>query len=273
MIKVDARREQFEQVEVLGKSVLFTDLRVDRDTVPEGLRCYELRHTDADWGAPCELARGIMVNFMGTILTNDPYQLPPEGWLQVNESTFSYTDKPSLTAEDYLTEHPPTGKDVIDLYTIAEDKHDLVFSKDEAADRINGCVGHLRGDFGSGKQFYTTWWPHQDNRLNTEPFKADIDRVVNWLRGETGPLHDFPTMERFCHIHERSAAVPEAMLKSYGFSIETKQYQYMLRCTPVKGDYNFYMYCYDKDARERERTAPQKNTTRPPKKKRSEPER
>ena len=47
----------------------------------------------------------------------------------------------------------------------------------------------------------------------------------------------------------------------------------MLRCTPVKGDYNFYLYCYDKDARERERTLPKKNITRAPKKKRSEPER
>ena len=39
MTKADARRERFEQVEVLGKNVLFTELRVDRDTVPEGLRC------------------------------------------------------------------------------------------------------------------------------------------------------------------------------------------------------------------------------------------
>lgn len=154
MTKADAGKEWFEQVELLGKSVLFTEQRVDRATVPEGLRCYELRHTGADWGEPCELARGIMVNFMGTILTSDPYQMPPEGWLEVNESTFAYMDKPSLTAQEYLTEHPPTGKDVIDLYTIAEDKHDLVFSASEEAGRKNGCIGHLRGDFGSGKQFY-----------------------------------------------------------------------------------------------------------------------
>ena len=47
----------------------------------------------------------------------------------------------------------------------------------------------------------------------------------------------------------------------------------MLRCTPVKGDYNFYLYCYDKDAREQERTAPQKKPACAPKKKRSELER
>ena len=53
MTKVNANTERFEQVELLGKSVLFTEQRVDRATVPEGLRCYELRHTDEDWGEPC----------------------------------------------------------------------------------------------------------------------------------------------------------------------------------------------------------------------------
>lgn len=271
MTKVNANTERFEQVDVLGKPVLFTELRVDRDTVPEGLYRYELRHGDSDWSAPCELARGIMVNFFGTVLTSDPYQLPPMGWLSVNRKTFSYTDKEDCTAAEYLAEHPPTGKDVISLFTIDADKHDLLFSR-ENADRKNGCVGHLRGDFGSGKQFYTTWWPHQDDRLNTEPFKADIDRVVNWLREEGGPLHDLSSMEFFCRIHEKNASVPEAMLKSCGFSIDTNHYQYMLRCTPVKGNYNFYIYCYDKDAREKERTAPRRSR-QAPKKKRHEPER
>ena len=241
MTRVDAGTERFEQVELFGKPVLFTELRIDRDTVPDGLYLYELRHADEDWGEPCELARSITVNFFGSVLTSDPIQLSPEGWLKMDGEDFDYTGEPSVTAQEYLAEHPPTEKDVIELYTIAENEHGLLFSKDEAVDRKNGCVGHLRGDFGSGKQFYTTWFPHQGDQLNTEAFKADIDRVVNWLRGETDPLHDFPTMEQFCRLHERSAAVPEAMLKSYGFSIATRHYQYMLRCTPVKGDYNFYL--------------------------------
>ena len=34
---VDARKERFELVEVLGHPMLFTCLRVDRSTVPKGL--------------------------------------------------------------------------------------------------------------------------------------------------------------------------------------------------------------------------------------------
>ncbi len=273
MTRIDAATSRFEQAELFEQTVLFTDLRVDPGTVPAGLHRYEIRHSDADWDQPCQLARHILVNHFGTIRTNDPIQLPPEGWLPSKEDDFSYLDLPSVTAADYLAEHPPTKRDVMQLYTVEKEEHMLLFSSPGVnEDRKIGCVGHLRGDFGSGQQFYTTWWPHQKGRLNTATFKSDIDRVVNWLRGKTGPLHDFKTMRHFCEMHAESAAVPEATLPSYGFRIDTNQYQYMLRCTTAKGDY-FYLYCYDKQAREKEREAPQKPVTKSPKRQRSEPER
>ena len=36
--------EKFEDVTVLGHPMLFTCLRVDRDTVPQGMYMYEVRH-------------------------------------------------------------------------------------------------------------------------------------------------------------------------------------------------------------------------------------
>ena len=89
-----------------------------------------------------------------------------------------------------------------------------------------GCVGHLRGDFGSGKQFFTTWWPHQNDELNTPAFKADIDRAVNWLREQPdSPLRDFDTMKRCCDRYGRVCAIKGALLPSYGFMAKTKQYR------------------------------------------------
>ena len=134
-------------------------------------------------------------------------------------------------------------------------------------------MGHLRGDFGSGKQFYTTWWPHQHNTLNTPEFKADIDRTVNWLREQPdSPLHDLNAMQ-FCYKRYRnSCEIKNAVLPSCAFLVESKQYVYMLRCTPTKGDYNFYMYCYQRAAFEKYR-AQLKNKARSHAKKRAEPER
>ena len=44
-----------------------------------------------------------------------------------------------------------------------------------------GCIGHLRGDFGAGKEFYTSWFDHR-REYKTDEFKAELDEVVNTLR-------------------------------------------------------------------------------------------
>ena len=149
----------------------------------------------------------------------------------------------------------------------------LYRSESEEQDESAGCVGHLRGDFGSGNQFYTPWWPHQHDALNTPEFKADIDRTVNWLREQPdSPLRDFDTMKRCCDRYERACAIKQANLPSCGFMVKTKQYVYMLRCTPVKGDYQFYIYCYQRKPFEKAQKEQQKND-RLAVKKRTEPER
>lgn len=39
-----------------------------------------------------------------------------------------------------------------------------------------GCIGHLRGDFGSGQEFYTSWFDHR-REYKTDEFKAEL---VKW---------------------------------------------------------------------------------------------
>ena len=111
-----------------------------------------------------------------------------------------------------------------------------------------------------------------DTHVDIDGTAFHIDRVVNWLREGFAPLKDRNTMRRFCELRGRVLNAEEAILPPCGFSIHTKNYQYMLRCIPRRGDYNFYLYCYDKEAREQERATLQKNT-RPIAKKRTEPER
>lgn len=109
--------------------------------------------------------------------------------------------------------------------------------------------------------------------LNTPEFKTDIDRTVNWLREQPdSPLRDFDTMKRCCTCYQQSCAIKDAILPSCAFLVESKQYAYMLRCTPTKGEYNFYMYCYQRDTFEKYR-AQLKAKARSLAKKRAEPER
>ena len=73
-MKVNAAEESFELMELFGKTVLFTNMRVDRSTVPEGLYVYELRDEDCT-GDICEIKPFIMVNHWGTIICKEPIEL------------------------------------------------------------------------------------------------------------------------------------------------------------------------------------------------------
>ncbi len=73
-MKVKAQEESFELMELFGKTVLFTNMRVDRSTVPENLYVYELRDEDCT-GDICEIKPFIMVNHWGTIICKEPIEL------------------------------------------------------------------------------------------------------------------------------------------------------------------------------------------------------
>lgn len=61
-----------------------------------------------------------------------------------------------------------------------------------------GCIGHLRGDFGAGKEFYTSWFDHR-REYKTDEFKTELDEVVNTLREKNGLLCTRDSMTRFCY--------------------------------------------------------------------------
>ena len=113
---------------------------------------------------------------------------------------------------------------------------------DQALDEALCTVGHLRMDFGSGgKEFFHTWWPHNEDQFNTGEFKDDLQEVVDALRAD-GPLKDLTAMSAYCH---RNGGAITQDGRSYGYIAETKHYRYCLRCTPSPGDYQGYLYCYD----------------------------
>ena len=112
----------------------------------------------------------------------------------------------------------------------------------EAKDEALGTVGHLRLDFGSGgKEFWSTWWPHNGNQLNTPEFKQNLQELVDALR-ENGPLKNLAAMGAYCR--QQGGLITEDG-RSYGYIAETEHYRYCLRCTPYQGEYNGYLYIYD----------------------------
>ena len=67
-MRYQANELRYEQVTVLEKEAIFTELRVLRDSVPKGFSCYEIRHDDECQGNPVEIAKGILVNFLWNLI-------------------------------------------------------------------------------------------------------------------------------------------------------------------------------------------------------------
>ena len=115
----------------------------------------------------------------------------------------------------------------------------------------SGCIGFLRGDFDtSGKGFYSTW-EDKVKDLKTDEFKREFDDVINSLRFGYGELlKDRSSLSAYCQ-NNPDGGIEGNYTKEYGFRVDTDEHSYILRCNPTKGDYNFYVYAYDRETFEK----------------------
>ncbi len=66
----------YEYVFYDDKLFLFTDERIEANTVPSSLYKYEVRYDDEVYGDPVEIASSVAVNFFGTIISHEPFLVP-----------------------------------------------------------------------------------------------------------------------------------------------------------------------------------------------------
>ncbi len=128
---------------------------------------------------------------------------------------------------------------------MSEEKKLFFTDKDETKEL--GCIGHLRGDFGrDGKEFWTTWFPHECNEKNDEFFQDIFDTVINLCREKGNPLFNRGDMRAYCREHPE-CRIEDSRGPTWGFRIPTQDFMLYLKCSPdLVGDYNFYCYAYDK---------------------------
>lgn len=111
-MRVNAMTEKFEDVTVLGHPMLFTCLRVDRDTVPQGMYMYEVRHDDDQQGEPVQIANWIMVNHWGTLISNRPIRLEPRpdgrnAYRDIDPENNWIYEGTLTTVKEYMEKNPP----------------------------------------------------------------------------------------------------------------------------------------------------------------------
>lgn len=121
------------------------------------------------------------------------------------------------------------------------------YSQSQQITMQTGAIGYLRGDFdSSGNEFHSTWFDEVESR-KTDEFKVEFQEVIDALRFDEqygGLLASRSAMQKYGR-NQPDSAFEGNYTTEYGFRIDTNQFAYLLRCIPVKGDYNFYCWCFE----------------------------
>lgn len=80
-----ANDEQYQEIELFEKPGLFSNGRIARDNLPEGVYCYDLRGSDDDPGEPIYVENRVGVNHAGAVILSEPLDLSKEGYLRLTE--------------------------------------------------------------------------------------------------------------------------------------------------------------------------------------------
>ena len=80
-----ANDEQYQEIELFDKLGLFSNGRIARDNLPEGVYCYDLRGSDYDPGDLVCVEERVVVNHAGSVLLTEPLELTEDGRLMLTE--------------------------------------------------------------------------------------------------------------------------------------------------------------------------------------------
>ena len=96
--------EQYQEVELFEKPALFSNGRISRDDLPEGVYCYDLRGSDDDPGSPICVEERVVVNHAGSVILTAPLEFPEEGRLYFTDETGLNFNGGMLTLSQFLQE-------------------------------------------------------------------------------------------------------------------------------------------------------------------------
>ena len=149
-MKKNAMKEEFEHIELYGQPALYTSARIERDTVPKGWFCYDLRGSDYDPDRPIMLEHSVVVNHAGTVLSSKLLMQPDTERRRIGGNINFLSEIFTLKdfCEEYKLALPENNK--YDLRPASPDEAGLVYALPPEKDMTLATIGHLRIDLGRG---------------------------------------------------------------------------------------------------------------------------
>ena len=82
--------EKYQVIELFEEPALYSNGRIDREKLPEGLYAYDLRGSDDDPGLPVTIQEHVVVNHAATVITATPIDLTDAGYLPLGEDGLNF---------------------------------------------------------------------------------------------------------------------------------------------------------------------------------------
>ena len=92
--------DSFDLIEVFDKKALFTNARINKDELPDGVYKYDLRDGEPFFSS---IEKQVIVDHAGTVLTREPIDLGENECIEFDEETSPSFLGDEMTLRDYLT--------------------------------------------------------------------------------------------------------------------------------------------------------------------------
>ena len=122
-VQTQADQTRYQLMEIANQEALFSNGRFDRDSLPEGLFCYDIR--DDSYGNAARLEPSVVVNHFGSIVTRQPIEFPAEGYIDLIENDDWTFEGSEMTLVEFMQRAEP-AHDKIGSVAEREDRPYLV---------------------------------------------------------------------------------------------------------------------------------------------------
>lgn len=167
---IDVTKEQFQEVEIRGHYGIFTELRVDKSTIPKGMNCYELRHGDDD-SYPAALEQGVRVNYFGAVLMTDKMKLGENGVMELSYDDFGFTGE-DLSVSEYLLNYGETEPEAFSVESLVRFSKEDEKTPELTAEEADVLLGYMEGH------------QYMLGEYEGQVYRGDLcyaDGVIRWL--------------------------------------------------------------------------------------------
>ncbi len=102
---MNPNEETFEEAVIDETPAIFTSFRINRDKLPQDVFAYDIRHADDDGMEAAEIAKHVLVNHMGTVITKEPLELDEHGSMILKEYDFYFVaESTSITLDQFIND-------------------------------------------------------------------------------------------------------------------------------------------------------------------------